>query len=384
MKDFSSYIGIIGGGIAGLTAGCILKSHGINTIIFEKASQISEYGAGISISANGLKIFDAMGLTNSLTNSSFTPSETNFQYLDSILKRLDIESLVTSSRKEVLHVLFSEYSRLGGEILYAHEHVNIDINSCEITFSNNAKYKVSHILACDGIRSKVRDMHFPASGKPLYSGYSAWRGIGRSESKTIQFHFGPGAHIVTYPINKTGRSSFVGIIKNKEVYEDSWKLKGSKEAMLSDFQSFNTDIFNMIDSSEDIYKWGIFIRPPLKSMYVQNITLIGDAAHPMAPFLGQGACMAIEDAYTFATLAARLDCDFNKVQTLYQKIRSKRNNHVQATSMLQGKLNHIKNPLGIYMRNLILKYTPVVNMRTKKIWGYDAVREVKKALSRLS
>ena len=176
----------------------------------------------------------------------------------------------------------------------------------------------------------------------------------------------------------------MGIIKNKEVYEDSWKLKGSKEAMLSDFQSFNTDIFNMIDSSEDIYKWGIFIRPPLKSMYVQNITLIGDAAHPMAPFLGQGACMAIEDAYTFATLAARLDCDFNKVQTLYQKIRSKRNNHVQATSMLQGKLNHIKNPLGIYMRNLILKYTPVVNMRTKKIWGYDAVREVKKALSRLS
>ena len=281
MKDFSSYIGIIGGGIAGLTAGCILKSHGINTIIFERASQISEYGAGISISANGLKIFDAMGLTNSLTNSSFTPSETNFQYLDSILKRLNIESLVTSSRKEVLHVLFSEYSRLGGEILYAHEHVNIDINSCEITFSNNAKYKVSHILACDGIRSKVRDMYFPASGKPLYSGYSAWRGIGISESKTIQFHFGPGAHIVTYPINKTGRSSFVGIIKNKEVYEDSWKVKGSKEAMLNDFQSFNTDIFNMIDSSEDIYKWGIFIRPPLKSIYVKNITLIGDAAHPM-------------------------------------------------------------------------------------------------------
>ena len=384
MKDFSSYIGIIGGGIAGLTAGCILKSHGINTIIFERSEHISEYGAGISISANGLKVFDEIGITNILADSSFTPSETNFQYLDSILKELDIKSLITSSRKEVLHVLFSEYSRLGGEILYAHEHVNIDINSCEITFSNNAKYKVSHILACDGIRSKVRDMYFPASGKPLYSGYSAWRGIGISESKTIQFHFGPGAHIVTYPINKTGRSSFVGIIKNKEVYEDSWKVKGSKEAMLNDFQSFNTDIFNMIDSSEDIYKWGIFIRPPLKSMYVQNITLIGDAAHPMVPFLGQGACMAIEDAYTFATLAATLDCDFNKVQTLYQKIRSKRNNHVQATSMLQGKLNHIKNPLGIYMRNLILKYTPVVNMRTKKIWGYDAVKEVKKALSRLS
>ena len=384
MKDFSSYIGIIGGGIAGLTAGCILKSHGINTIIFERSEHISEYGAGISISANGLKVFDEIGITNILADSSFTPSETNFQYLDSILKKLDIKSLITSSRKEVLHILFSEYSRLGGEILYAHEHVNIDINSCEITFSNNAKYKVSHILACDGIRSKVRDMYFPASGKPLYSGYSAWRGIGISESKTIQFHFGPGAHIVTYPINKTGRSSFVGIIKNKEVYKDSWKVKGSKEAMLDDFQSFNTDIFNMIDSSEDIYKWGIFIRPPLKSMYVQNITLIGDAAHPMVPFLGQGACMAIEDAYTFATLAATLDCDFNKVQALYQKIRSKRNNQVQATSMLQGKLNHIKNPLGIYMRNLMLKYTPVVNMRTKKIWGYDAVREVKKALDRLS
>ena len=370
MKDFSSYIGIIGGGIAGLTAGCILKSHGINTIIFERSEHISEYGAGISISANGLKVFDEIGITNILADSSFTPSETNFQYLDSILKELDIKSLITSSRKEILHTLCLEYSKLGGEILYAHEHINIDINSCEIAFSNNAKYKVSHILACDGIRSKVRDIYFPASGKPLYSGYSAWRGIGRSDSKTIQFHFGPGAHIVTYPINKTGRSSFVGIIKNKEVYEDSWKVKGSKEAMLNDFQSFNTDIFNMIDSSEDIYKWGIFIRPPLKSMCVHNITLVGDAAHPMVPFLGQGACMAIEDAYTFAALAAALDCDFNKVQALYQKIRSKRNNQVQATSMLQGKLNHIKNPFGIYMRNLILKYTPVVNMRTKKTVSY--------------
>ena len=384
MKDFSSYIGIIGGGIAGLTAGCILKSHGINTIIFERSKHISEYGAGISISANGLKVFDEIGITNILADSGFTPSETNFQYLDSILKKLDIKSLITSSRKEILHTLCLEYSELGGEILYAHEHINIDINSCEIAFSNNAKYKVSHILACDGIRSKVRDIYFPASGKPLYSGYSAWRGIGKSDSKTIQFHFGPGAHIVTYPINKTGRASFVGIIKNKEIYEDSWKVKSSKEAMLNDFQSFNANIFNMIDSSEDIYKWGIFIRPPLKSMCVQNITLIGDAAHPMVPFLGQGACMAIEDAYTFTALAAALDCDFNKVQALYQKIRSKRNNQIQATSMLQGKLNHIKNPLGIYMRNLILKYTPVVNMRTKKIWGYDAVSEVKKALDRLS
>ena len=116
-------------------------------------------------------------------------------------------------------------------------------------------------------------------------------------------------------------------------------------------------------------------------MCSKNVTLLGDAAHPMVPFLGQGGCMAVEDAYTFAILSGELGCDFNKVQPLYEKIRLQRNNRVQSASMLQGRLNHIKNPFAASIRNLIMRHTPLINVRTSKIWNYNVDEEISKALS---
>ena len=116
-------------------------------------------------------------------------------------------------------------------------------------------------------------------------------------------------------------------------------------------------------------------------MCSKNITLLGDAAHPMVPFLGQGGCMAIEDAYTFGILSGKLGCDFNKVQPLYEKIRLQRNNWIQSASMLQGKLNHIKNPIAVFTRNLLMSYTPLLAKRTEKIWNYNVDEEISKALS---
>ena len=380
MKNYSSHIGIIGGGIAGLTVGCALRLQGINTIVFERANEVSEFGAGISISPNALRPLQKLGIKDDFIDRSFVPQKAVMHYRGKEIRSLETQ-VVTSSRQKLIEVIHQRYIGLGGEILFRHEYENLDANSREITFTNNEVYKVSHILACDGIKSSTRGNHFPASGVPAYSGYSAWRGIGLSEIKDIQFHFGPGTHIVNYPIDQGGRTSFVGVVKINEATEDSWKIRGSKEAFLEDFKFYDEEIFSMVSSSEDIYKWGIYIRPSLNSMCSKNITLLGDAAHPMVPFLGQGGCMAIEDAYTFGILSGELDCDFNKVQPLYEKIRLQRNNRIQSASMLQGKLNHIKNPIVAFTRNLLMSYTPLLAMRTEKIWNYSVDEAISKALS---
>ena len=344
MKDYSSYVGIVGGGIAGLTAGCALRLQGIKTVVFERSEKMSEYGAGISISPNGFGLLEKLGIKDSLMNESFSPSRVVMSHLNKEIISMKTE-VITASRQSLIKVIHQRYLELGGEVFFNHECSSLDEGACEITFSNDETYKVMHVLACDGIKSTIRQKHFPSTGTPIYSGYSAWRGIGISNSKNIQFNLGPGSHIVSYPINAQGSTSFVGVVKTKELNEDSWKSKGSKKELLEDFQPYDKETSAMLDSTEEIYKWGIYTRPPVKTMHSKNLTLMGDAAHPMVPFLGQGGCMAIEDAYTFGVLAGRLKDTFGEVQIAYEKLRLERNNKIQSASVLQGQLNHIQNPI---------------------------------------
>ena len=371
-------IGILGGGIAGLTLGCTLLQEGIPAIIFEQSSEVSSYGAGISLSKNALRLLYRLNIYEDLFNSSFAPSKVLIQGpIEAISEFSAPTGMLATRRQELINCLLERYLSLGGEIFYDHSLKTYNQVTREITFKNDTKYIINHLAACDGIRSSIRDTFFTINQKPKYSGYSAWRGVGKSELQSVHFALGPNSHIVNYPMNNDGDVSFVGVLKEPNEIDESWRAEGSYKDLLEDFSNYDPKIFPTIEDSTKLYKWGIYIRPPLKSMITKNITLLGDAAHPMVPFLGQGGCMAIEDAYAFGILCKITNCDFTKAQNTYDSVRSKRTKKIQRMSMMQGKIYHMKNPLLVAARNAVMRYTNIPGNDLKRLHDYDVEDEIK-------
>ena len=376
MQNCSEHIGIIGGGIAGLSLGCTLLKEGIPVVIFEKMSEETSHGAAISLSSNALRLLDRLDVYSDLKTKSFVHSEASIQGPQKKICAFKTPEVLTTRRQTLMSLLHSRFLNLGGDIYHDHALVSFDAKKCEATFSNKKKYNFKHLAACDGIRSSIRDTFFPANQKPKYSGYSAWRGIGKSTLKSIHFALGPKGHVVSYPINNNGDVSFVAVRKEDFQFKESWKEQGSLNNLLDDFSMYDSSIFPELKNEVPLYKWGIYIRPPLQSMTSKNITLVGDAAHPMVPFLGQGACMAIEDAYTFAMLCKHKNRNFTDAQNIYDLIRSERTKKIQKASMLQGKIYHMKNPMLVFARNSVMKYTNIPGNDLKRIHDYDAHKEV--------
>ena len=381
MSDYRNHIGIIGGGIAGLTLGCALLKQGIPAIIFEKMSEETSHGAAISLSFNALCLLDRLDIYADLKNQSFIHSEASIQGPQKEISSFQTPEVLTTRRQTLMSLLYSRYINLGGEICYHHDLESFDVVKSQVTFTNQNKYALKHLAACDGIRSSIRDAFFAANQDPKYSGYSAWRGIGKSNLQKIHFALGPDSHIVSYPINKDGDVSFVAVKKEDYQFKESWKEEGSISDLLDDFSAYDSKIFPALEDSAQIYKWGIYIRPPLKSMITKNITLLGDAAHPMVPFLGQGACMAIEDSYSFAMACKEHMTNLANAQTDYDYVRSKRTKKIQQLSMMQGKVYHLKNPILVAARNAIIKHTNIPGNDLKRIHDYDAHDEMQIHLS---
>ena len=189
----------------------------------------------------------------------------------------------------------------------------------------------------------------------------------------INIHLGPGGHIVHYPISKGKRINFVAIKQQNTWEEESWILEGKKDQLLTEFNNWNSEIKELFNKSEKVNKWGLFERKAAKTLINKNIILMGDAAHPMLPFLAQGSCLAIEDAFTFSDLLKNKAIDLSLRQ--YEILRLARGNKVQSRSKRQGKLNHLSNKLAVFLRNLLLK---IFAERTQRsIHQYNAIREIR-------
>ena len=369
MNKNHNHIAIIGAGISGLALGCILQEARIPVVIFEKSNEVSNYGAGISISPNGIKILKNLKIYKDVLEQSSNPKKAVYFSNKTEINSFNVD-VITTSRKTLYKALLKKYIDHEGEILFDHTLSNLCINNSKLYFLNNENYKVKHIAACDGINSICRNQVL-SSGNPIYSGYSIWRSIVDKTQDNIKTLLGPNYHIVTYPISSS-KVSFVAAIKTSKEYIESWKIPGTLEELKADMPWSADEFLSILDERSILYKWGVYTRPSVNKLCFNNLTLLGDAAHPIVPFIGQGGCLALEDAYAFAQLIVSSKEDLINAQKAYENLRLQRIHKIKSLSERQGRLNHIQNPILAMGRNMVIKYLPRIGMHSvKQVWNYD-------------
>ena len=271
-------IAIIGAGISGLMLGCILREKKIECTIFERSKTISEYGGGISISPNGLLLLEQLGVLDELNKNSCNPLSVCFKYSSgALIKKIssnEFGNVLTTNRRELVRVLYNRYQSLNGEIIFNHQLEFYDEKVNKLTFNNEISYAVNHVVGCDGIKSIIRSRNFNSSVNPDYSGYSAWRGIGLSDSKHINFYFNSNSHVVCYPVNYKLETSFIAVFKDKNKNQETWRREGTHDELSKDLNAHDSFLQSIFKSSPKVFKWGMYVRPPIKTIVRDNITLL--------------------------------------------------------------------------------------------------------------
>jgi salicylate hydroxylase len=381
----SPKVSIIGAGISGLTAGICLSKKNIPSVIYERNSAISDVSAGINLSPNATNLLQKIGVLEDLISISHQPSKVVFRdhegkKISSYKMNRGDEKYLTLNRKGLIGLLYDKYKELGGEVVFNNKVEDVKNNDIA---SKDKSFDAELIFGCDGINSSLRTKKFE-SVPPLFSGFIAWRSIKefsppfeKNGGEDINFYLGPNSHIVTYPIGENTYSATC-IIKSSDWIKESWVSEGTKSQFQADFKNWNSELLTYLADSK-LYKWGIFQRSPLESFSTNNIFLLGDSAHAMVPFLGQGSCLAIEDSYCLAEILDKKKF-IHDAKKIFDDFRISRCKNIYKRSLRQAKLNHISNPLLTFLRNKLLSYLPLANFMVRDIHSYDLDAELKKLI----
>jgi salicylate hydroxylase len=325
----SDKVAIVGAGIGGLCAALALLQRGIDVEVHEQASELKELGAGVQIGPNGTRVLHALGLKDALAAVAAVPAgkEIRLWNTGQTWKLFDLGAssveryghpYITVHRGDLHAALADAVRRVKPDaIRLGRKCIAIAPSAAavEIRFADGGPVSAPIVVGADGVHSAVRASLFGADA-PVFTGILAWRGLIPAEQLPASIArdvgtnwVGPGGHVVHYPIRGGTVMNFVGLRERDDWQVESWTVRGSVEECANDFCGWHADIHAMIRSIEAPYKWALMARPPMPRWSCGRATLLGDACHPMLPFLAQGACMAIEDAFVLARCVERRRAD---------------------------------------------------------------------------
>ncbi|MEM1130930.1 MAG: FAD-dependent monooxygenase [Pseudomonadota bacterium] len=306
---------VLGAGIGGLAAASALAQRGARVRVLEQAAEIREVGAGLQISPNGLAVLCALGLDTALAERSVAAERIILHNADG--RRLQVLSLdrlplplpwLLVHRADLIAVLAEAARQAGVEIVLdaGVRDVRVDNEAAALVTADGATDSAPLLVGADGLRSVTRGVVAPES-RARFTGQTAWRAIVPLDDPAppqVRVYLGAGRHVVAYPLRDRRQMNLVAVVEEVDWREETWSHEGDADLLRFRFRDFGDGVRDLLDRVEVTHVWGLFRHPVARPWHRGPVALLGDAAHPTLPFLAQGACMALEDAWV---LAACLD-----------------------------------------------------------------------------
>jgi salicylate hydroxylase len=340
----SNKIVIIGGGIGGLATTLALLRNDLDVEVYEQSSELKEVGAGVQIGANGTRVLHALGLKAALERTQVIPSgkEARLWSTGETWKTLDLGAIAVERygsphimmHRGDLHAALADgirsispdALRLGQRTVGLAQ-TNAGV---EVLFENGNTATAALVIGADGIHSKIREILF-GQDSAEFTGCVAWRGLIAMQElpehlakNSATSWLGPAGHVLHYPVRSGKLMNFISFVERTDWQVESWTVRGTTEELIDDFRGWHPDVHAMIRGIETPYKWALWGRRPMERWSKGRVTLLGDACHPTLPFLGQGAVMALEDAYVLAQCVRRYFSDQSTAFARYETARRDR------------------------------------------------------------
>jgi salicylate hydroxylase len=374
--DRDTPIAIIGAGIGGLTAALALQRAGFQPRVYEQAARLGDVGAGISITPNATKGLELLGLGPALAAAAMVPPQqivrdgltgAELKVIDRrdvrdrygaayyMLHRADLHALLVAA------VTTNDSAAIG----VGHELTTIETMEAgaRLCFADTNPIDAAIVIAADGARSRLRTGIFGNAGAD-FTGHIAWRLLvpaaaappaARQPGSVVWA--GPDRSFVRYPVRNGALINCVGLTRSGAWRGEGWSQRVPAAAMAAEFTGWVPDVTDLIDAAPDgmVGSWGLFLRPPVEKLFAGPIALLGDAAHPMLPFMGQGAAMAIEDgvvlARCLAAAATRAEAFARYATARLPRVRLIQAESAAGADRLQSgtpRLNRSEDDLGLF------------------------------------